>query len=145
MVERDDGWIGLSQGAALYFAPRRDWTPLQRELVARARGRVLDVGCGAGRCALHLQERGLRVVGIDVSPLAVRTCRLRGVRDARVLSVTGISKRLGRFDTVLMMGHNLGLLGGERRTLVRGTGWRVAELLDGEHGRYGVVLDKERR
>ena len=42
------------------------------------RGRVLDLGCGAGRVGLHLQSRGHEVVGIDVSPLAVEIARRRG-------------------------------------------------------------------
>ena len=80
-----------------------------------ARGRVLDVGCGAGRVALRLERRGHEVVAIDSSPLAVRTCRLRGVRDARVLSITQASRRLGELDTIVMLGNNFGLFGSPRR------------------------------
>ncbi len=43
-------------------------------------GRVLDVGCGAGRHSLYLQKKGFDVLGIDVSPLAVKVCRLKGVK-----------------------------------------------------------------
>ena len=78
----------------------------------------LDVGCGAGRVCLHLQEQGSSVsdvVGIDVSPLAVETCRLRGARDARVLSITRITRSLGVFDTVVMFGNNFGLFGNAKR------------------------------
>lgn len=79
------------------------------------RGRVLDVGCGAGRVALHLQQRGQEVVAIDVSPLAVEISRRRGVRDARVISVTEIDERVGPIDTIVMMGNNFGLFGSPRR------------------------------
>ena len=79
------------------------------------RGRVLDVGCGAGRVALYLQERGHEVVAIDVSPLAVQVCRLRGVEDARVMSITQIGPDLGSFDTIVMMGNNFGLFANARR------------------------------
>ena len=75
------------------------------------RGRVLDVGVGAGRVALHLQDRGHDVVAIDVSPLAVEVCRRRGVRDARVCSFERIDASLGSFDTVVMWGNNFGLFG----------------------------------
>jgi SAM-dependent methyltransferase len=80
-----------------------------------ARGRVLDVGCGAGRVALHLQARGHRVVAIDWSPLAVRISRLRGVRDARVLPIARVGRQLGEFDTIVMFGNNFGLFGNPRR------------------------------
>jgi len=76
---------------------------------------VLDVGCGAGRVALHLQERGHDVVAIDLSPLAVEVSRKRGVRDARELPVTRIGRELGRFDTIVMFGNNFGLMGSQRR------------------------------
>jgi SAM-dependent methyltransferase len=75
------------------------------------RGRVLDVGCGAGRVALHLQSRGQPVTGIDLSPSAVQVCRERGVRDARLLPLGRIGPSLGLFDTVVMAGNNFGLLG----------------------------------
>jgi SAM-dependent methyltransferase len=81
------------------------------------RGRVLDVGAGAGRVALHLQERGHDVVAIDISPLAVEVCRRRGVRDARVCPFERIDASLGRFDTVVMWGNNFGLFGGPRKAL----------------------------
>jgi len=62
--ERDDGRRGASDLAG-YFADAREWLRIEREALAHARGRVLDVGCGPGRHALYLQRRGLEVVGID--------------------------------------------------------------------------------
>jgi SAM-dependent methyltransferase len=108
IVERDDGWVGVSRGAAMYLAPFEAWEPQQRRLLRLCRGRVLDVGCGAGRACLALQDRGHAVVGIDVSPLAVAVARRRGVEDARVLSAAQASRCLGSFDSVLLLGNNVG-------------------------------------
>ena len=115
IVERDDGLIGASVGASAYFSTYDQWSELDKAAMELVRGRVLDVGCGAGRHALHLQERGHDVVGIDVSSLAAEVCRLRGVRDVRVLPVTQVSRDLGPIDTVIMMGNNWGLMGGHKR------------------------------
>jgi SAM-dependent methyltransferase len=116
IVERDDGFVSVTPlGSALYFQPVEQWRPLERELLRWCRGRVLDVGCGAGRASLALQELGLDVVGVDNSPLAIRVCEDRGVRDARVVPVSEISRKLGVFDTILMLGNNVGLLGGPQR------------------------------
>jgi SAM-dependent methyltransferase len=116
IVERDDGFIDAGNyGPAAYFAPFRRWPKTERKAMRYARGRVLDVGCGAGRVALELQERGHEVVGIDVSPLAVEVARRRGVKDARELPVTRVDRRLGRFDTFVMFGNNFGLTGSRRR------------------------------
>jgi SAM-dependent methyltransferase len=116
IVERADGFLDASRyGPAAYFFPLRRWPKSQRQAIRLARGRVLDVGCGAGRVALHLQERGHEVVGIDLSPLAVEVSRRRGVRDARELPVTQVGPELGRFDTIVMFGNNFGLMGSRRR------------------------------
>jgi len=111
LIERSDGYLALSAGAETYFA---EPSGQQRDVVEHAVGRVLDVGCGAGRYALYLQNQGLEVVGIDISPLAVEVCRRRGLRDVRMLSVEEVDPSMQPFDTVLMLGHNLALLGSAR-------------------------------
>jgi SAM-dependent methyltransferase len=111
IAERDDGFITAGLGPAVYFEPIRRWPAHQRRAMRFVRGRVLDVGAGAGRVALHLQERGHDVVAIDVSPLAIEVCRRRGVRDARVCPFERIDASLGSFDTVVMWGNNFGLFG----------------------------------
>ena len=112
VMERDDG-TSYDGDPSAYFAPYEEWPDPERQAVAEVRGRVLDVGCGAGRVALHLQERGHEVVAIDESPLAVEVARRRGVRDARVLSLSEWSPSLGRFDTLLLARNNFGLEGDE--------------------------------
>jgi SAM-dependent methyltransferase len=115
IVERDDGYIDVSSGPAAYFSEFSAWPLHMQQAMGLVRGRVLDIGCGAGRVSLHLQERGHDVAAIDVSPLAVEVSRRRGVRDARVLSITEITPALGVFDTIVMMGNNFGLFGGFAR------------------------------
>jgi SAM-dependent methyltransferase len=88
IVERDDGFMTASSlGPSAYLAPFRRWPSRQRRAMRLVRGRVLDVGAGAGRVSLHLQGHGHDVVAIDRSPGAVEACRRRGVRDARELAV----------------------------------------------------------
>lgn len=119
LIERSDGYLDLSAGAAVYFAEPAE---VQAALADRAVGRVLDVGCGAGRYALYLQERGYDVVAIDASPLAVEVCRRRGLRDVRLLTLEQVDVALGHFDTILMLGNNFGLTGsyrGAKRLLKR--------------------------
>ncbi len=120
IIERSDGLIEPAAGA-FYFNEYPDWSTEEREALALARGRVLDVGCGAGRHALYLQQQGLDVLGIDASPLAVELCRVRGLRRAEVLPIARVHELgSGVVDTVLMLGNNLGLLGsrsGGRRLL----------------------------
>jgi SAM-dependent methyltransferase len=109
IVERDDGFISASM--LNYFAPVHRWAAVERRALRFVRGRVLDVGVGAGRVALELQARGREVVAIDVSPGAVEVARSRGVRDVRLLALEDVNASLGRFDTLVMYGNNFGLFG----------------------------------
>jgi SAM-dependent methyltransferase len=107
IVERDDGFVSASMLA--YLSPFRRWAAVERRALRFARGRVLDVGVGAGRVALELQARGREVVAIDVSPGAVQVARDRGVRDVRLLALEDVDDSLGRFDSMVMYGNNFGL------------------------------------
>jgi SAM-dependent methyltransferase len=111
IIERDDGFFSTSLGPALYFQGYEEWWESEREAMKCVRGRVLDIGCGAGRHSLYLQGLGHDVVGIDVSPLAVEVCRARGLRQAQVVPITQVSRWLGTFDTIIMMGNNFALVG----------------------------------
>ncbi len=79
------------------------------------KGRVLDIGCGGGRWSLFLQKKGHDVLGIDISPLAIKVCRQRGLRNVMGKSISEIDSSLGKFDTILMMGNNFGLFGNPKQ------------------------------
>ncbi len=111
IVEHDDGHFGIGAGPRLYFSEFDSWREVERDAMSYVTGRVLDVGCGAGRFMLWLRDRGHDVTGIDTSPGAVEVCRRRGLDDVHELSIRQISRRLGCFDTVLLLGGNMALLG----------------------------------
>jgi SAM-dependent methyltransferase len=125
IVERDDGVFYVGAGPSRYLAPFREWPAHERTAMRWASGRVLDAGCGAGRVIVHLQDEGLDVVGFDVSPLAVEVCRRRGAKSVSVMPITRIGRSLGRFETIVMLGGNFGLLG---------TASRACRLLRRMHG-----------
>ena len=115
VIERDDGFLNVTDNVSMYFAPFDQWQDYVQRSMQSVRGRVLDVGVGAGRFALYLQEKGHKVVGIDVSAGALEVCRQRGVEVVRQLPFHRIDSSLGKFDTVLMMGNNFGLFANPRR------------------------------
>lgn len=107
VVERDDGFISVGD-VGRYFGGPHSWSPCEAAILPKARGRVLDIGCGAGRHMIGLRKRGLDVWGIDPSPGAVEVCRERGLN----VSVGDIDRLpSGPFDTLLLFGNNLALLG----------------------------------
>ena len=110
IVERDDGYFSTSQ-PELYFSEYEDWSLHEKKAMEFVKGRVLDIGCGAGRHSLYLQKKGFDVLGIDKSPLAVKVCKLRGLKKAKVMSIEGINFKSSSFNTIIMMGNNFGLFG----------------------------------
>lgn len=108
VVERDDGFISAAP-ADRYLAEPSAWPGADRAALDLCRGRVLDVGAGGGRIALALQERGLDVTALDVSPGAIDVCRERGVHRT-VVGTVGAHD--GEYDTFVLWCNNLGLLGG---------------------------------
>jgi SAM-dependent methyltransferase len=117
IVERDDGFMTAARSNASYFDDIRHWSRAERFAIRFARGRrALDVGCGAGRVALHLQGKGFRVTAIDNSPWALKTARARGVKDARLLPFEHVGRLAAdSFDTIVMFGNNFGLFGSYAR------------------------------
>jgi len=111
IVERDDGFV--DPGSALpYFETFNQWPIHERKAILQARGPVLDIGAGAGRVALYLQERSQQVLAIDSSPLAIKVCRERGVKTARILSIDAVSALRRKFGSFVLFGNNFGLFGG---------------------------------
>jgi SAM-dependent methyltransferase len=119
MLERNDGEAGPSMSPDAFFAEHTAWAAAEQAVFAHVRGRLLDVGCGAGRHSLEAARRGMEAVAIDISPGAVEVSRARGVRDVRLMSLADVDERLGRFHTVLMLCGNFGLPGTRERTIAQ--------------------------
>ncbi len=83
---------------------------LERRALELCRGRVLDVGSGAGCHSLILQERGADVTAIDISPLSVKVMTHRGVKQVREADLMD-EAFVGSFDTILMLMNGSGIIG----------------------------------
>jgi SAM-dependent methyltransferase len=110
-IRRDDDHVD-SHDPSLYFTEE----PFEHEatLLQCAKGRVLDVGCGAGRTLLWLGQRGVMATGIDLSPGGVKVCRKRGCGDVRLLDImssTSETLKDGEFQTAVLFGNNVGIGG----------------------------------
>ncbi|MEU9179918.1 methyltransferase domain-containing protein [Streptomyces sp. NPDC048550] len=96
-------------------------------VLRRCKGRVLDIGCGAGRLVEALLHRGHCALGIDVSPSAVITTVRRGGAALR-RSVFDPIPDEGTWGTALLIDGNIGI-GGDPCRLLR----RIRDLVHG-HG-----------
>lgn len=115
IIERDDGYIDYHSGVAYYFSDYHEWAGYEKKALEYVHGRIIDIGCGAGRLSLYLQENNYDVVGIDNSPGAIEICKKRGLKKAECISITRLNKKYGIFDTFLLFGNNFGLFGSCKR------------------------------
>ncbi|MHC4218680.1 MAG: class I SAM-dependent methyltransferase [Planctomycetota bacterium] len=127
ILRRADGVEGRLP-VSYFFRGPSEFTPIEQAAIEHCAGRVLDAGAGSGLHSLALQEKGLAVTAIDVSTRAVEVLTRRGVVDVQRVDLFACAS--GPFDTVLMMGHGIGMvetLAGLDRFLVE-----VRRLLPGE-------------
>ncbi|ORU93635.1 MAG: methyltransferase [Cycloclasticus sp. symbiont of Bathymodiolus heckerae] len=92
-----------------YFFRTYDECPeLEQLAMQNAKGKVLDVGAGAGSHSLYLQEKGLNVTAIDVSPNSVEVMKKRGLRNVQLIDYYDFQD--GSFDTLLLLMNGIGLV-----------------------------------
>ena len=71
------------------------------------KGKVLDVGAGAGCHSLELQKKGLDVFAIEISSIAVEVMKKRGVKNASCNDIFTFKKE--KFDTILFLMNGIGM------------------------------------
>jgi len=109
VLEREDGFTQEGAGPDVYLSDFNGWPRAERKSFRYLRGRVMDVGCGAGRVALELQRRGIDVVGLDSSPLAAKAAKIRGLHRVWSTPLEDLDRRLETFDSLVLFGNNFGI------------------------------------
>lgn len=92
------------------FRDFKDMPKLEQKALQITRGKVLDVGCGAGSHALYLQKKGFDVTGIDISANAIEACRLRGLQHTIVQNILDFETSK-KYDTILLLMNGTGIFG----------------------------------
>jgi SAM-dependent methyltransferase len=92
------------------FRSYNEMPKIEQKALQLANGKVLDVGCGAGSHSLSLKnDRNLEVTSIDISKYAIETCRLRGVKNAKVQDILDFEGE--KFDSILLLMNGVGIFG----------------------------------
>lgn len=89
------------------FRDFNEMPEIEQKALKFAKGKVLDVGCGAGGHALYLQEKGFDVLGIDTSEGAIEVCKLRGLKNAKHIDLLQLKNE--KFDSILMLMNGTGI------------------------------------
>lgn len=79
---------------------------LEQKALQLSKGKILDVGCGAGNHTLYLQHQGFDVKAIDISPGAIEVCKRRGVKHVALKSIL---EETETFDTILLLMNGTGI------------------------------------
>lgn len=89
---------------------------IEKTALEISKGKILDVGCGAGSHTLYLQEeKNLEVTAIDISKNAVEACKLRGIKNVLVQDILTLSEE-NKFDTILLLMNGTGIFGKLKNT-----------------------------
>ncbi len=95
-----------------------DMPAIEQQALQQCRGRVLDIGSGAGSHTLYLQNQGIDVTSLDHSALAIKAQKKRGVQQALCYDIHQfeLTEKKGerathRFDTLLMLMNGIGIVG----------------------------------
>lgn len=94
---------------AYLFRTFNEMPKLEQKALQLSKGKILDVGCGAGSHSLYLQEKGFEVTSIDISENAIQACQLRGLKNARTQNLLDIPNE--KFDTILLLMNGTGIFG----------------------------------
>lgn len=106
-------WIHNTFGAPdempldVYFRSEFDMPELEWEALRLCKGKVLDIGAGAGSHVLYLQQQMLKATALEISPLACQVMEKRCVQNIinqDVFTYTGKT-----YDTLLLLMNGIGL------------------------------------
>ena len=95
---------------AYLFRDFNEMPKIEQLALQLCKGKILDVGCGAGSHSLYLQnECNLEVTAIDISENAIEACRLRGLKNAFAEDLFKLKNQ--KFDTILLLMNGTGIAG----------------------------------
>ena len=93
---------------AYLFRSFDEMPKIEQKALQLAKGKILDIGCGAGSHTLYLEEKGFDVKAIDISKNAVKACELRGLKNVSIENVLDLESHT-KYDTILLLMNGTGI------------------------------------
>ena len=108
IIRRDDGFESKVP-VKHFFREEVEFGAIERIALEKCRGNVLDIGSGTGIHSLVLDSRGFTVTAIDITNEAVEIMNRRGFQGGLLGDI--FEYQGGPFDTLIMLGHGIGIVG----------------------------------
>jgi len=90
------------------FRDFEEMNGIEQKALQLSKGKILDIGAGAGSHSLYLQnERNLDVIALDISPKSIEVCKLRGIHKAVAENMLQFEGEA--FDTILLLMNGTGI------------------------------------
>ncbi len=89
----------------------RNWQAMpetEKKALDLVYGKTLDVGTGTGIHAKVLQEKGIELMAIDISPYAVQLAKEQGIKNVYCVNFFELINE--KFDTILFLMNGIGLV-----------------------------------
>jgi len=93
----------------IYFRNMRNMPEMEIIAMRKCRGKVLDIGAGAGSHALVLQQKGFDVTALEISKKACEVMKDRGI--LKVVHKDIYLYKKEQFDTLLLLMNGIGFTG----------------------------------
>jgi len=107
-------WTNISEEDKLplnyLFRDFKTMPQLEQKALKLAKGKILDIGCGAGSHSLYLQQKNMDVTALDHSKGAISVCKKRGIlktKNASILEFAEITSE--KYDTILLLMNGTGI------------------------------------
>lgn len=91
------------------FRGYKSMPKVEQKALQLCKGKVLDIGCGAGSHSLYLQNKNIDVTALDTSKGAIQTCTLRGIK--KTIHSDILEYKSEKFDTLLLLMNGIGIVG----------------------------------
>lgn len=105
----DDG-EQIFMPAKIYFRGPEESPELEKIALEFCKGKVLDVGAGAGAHSLILEEMEFTVTAIDIDPIGVDIMKNRGLSNVLCGDFINHKSKI-KYDTLLFLMNGIGIAG----------------------------------
>ncbi|TKG93904.1 class I SAM-dependent methyltransferase [Puteibacter caeruleilacunae] len=94
---------------AYFFRAFESMPKIEQKALELCKGKVLDVGAGAGCHASYLEDNGYDVKAIDISPGCVDVMKQRKLKQVQCIDINRLAPE--KFDTLLLLMNGIGVAG----------------------------------